>query len=100
MARADGIESPKLINEDTGEFIGFTGLTLKKGDVLRICTVQNKRQTIIVRNGQSINVFEYCDFDSSFFLLKKGNNRIKYEASSGVENLDVTLAFEEVLAGV
>lgn len=100
LARADGVESPKLLNEDTGEFIGFTGLTLKKGDVLRICTVPNKRQTVIIRNGQSLNAFEYCDFESSFFLLRKGNNRIKYEASSGVGNLDATLTFEEVLAGV
>lgn len=100
MARADGIESPKLTNEDTGEFLGFTGLHLQRGDILRICTVPNKKKTVIIRGSQVINAFEYCDFESSFFLLRKGNNRIKYEASRGVENLETTLTFEEVLAGV
>ncbi len=100
LAKADGIESPKLINEQTGEFIGFTGLILQNGDILRICTVPNQKQTLILRKGTTINAFEYCDYESSFFLLKKGDNPIRYEASRGAENLETTLTFEEVLAGV
>lgn len=99
-ALTDGIKAPKLLNVDTRESITFSNLTLGSGDVLRVCTKPNQREAVLIRNGTESNAFEYMDYDSVFFLLARGTNNIRYSASTNESNLEVTMSFEETLAGV
>lgn len=99
-ALADGVTGPKLLNVDTRENVSFSQLTLNSGDVLRVCTKPNEREAVLIRGGQTINAFEYMDYDSTFFLLARGDNVLRYSATSKEASLETRLTFEETLAGV
>lgn len=99
-AIADGVKGPKLLNVDTRENIAFTQLTLNSGDVLTVNTMINAREVLLTTSDGTRNAFEYMDYDSTFFLLARGSNTLRYSAQEKEANLDVTLSFEESLAGV
>lgn len=99
-AIADGVKGPKLLNVDTRENIAFTQLTLNSGDVLTVTTMINAREVLLTTSEGTKNAFEYMDYDSTFFLLARGANTLRYSAQEREANLEVTLSFEESLAGV
>lgn len=99
-ALTDGVKGPKLLNVDTRENIAFTQLTLNSGDVLTVNTMINAREVLLTTSGGTKNAFEYMDYDSTFFLLARGANTLRYSAQEKEANLEVTLSFEESLAGV
>ena len=99
-ALTDGVKGPKLLNVDTRENISFTQLTLNSGDVLTVNTMINAREVLLTTSEGTKNAFEYMDYDSTFFLLARGANTLRYSAQEREANLEVTLSFEESLAGV
>lgn len=99
-ALTDGVKGPKLLNVDTRENIAFTQLTLNSGDVLTVSTMINAREVLLTTSEGTKNAFEYMDYDSTFFLLARGANTLRYSAQEREANLEVTLSFEESLAGV
>lgn len=99
-ALTDGVKGPKLLNVDTRENIAFTRLTLNSGDVLTVNTMINAREVLLTTSEGTKNAFEYMDYDSTFFLLARGANTLRYSAQEREANLEVTLSFEESLAGV
>lgn len=99
-ALTDGVKGPKLLNVDTRENIAFTQLTLNNGDVLTVNTMINAREVLLTTSEGTKNAFEYMDYDSTFFLLTRGANTLRYSAQEREANLEVTLSFEESLAGV
>lgn len=99
-ALTDGVKGPKLLNVDTRENIAFTQLTLNSGDVLTVNTMINAREVLLTTSDGTKNAFEYMDYDSTFFLLARGANTLRYSAQEKEVSLEVTLSFEESLAGV
>lgn len=99
-ALTDGVKGPKLLNVDTRENIAFTQLTLNSGDVLTVNTMVNSREVLLTTSEGTKNAFEYMDYDSTFFLLARGANTLRYSAQEKEASLEVTLSFEESLAGV
>ncbi len=99
-ALTDGVKGPKLLNVDTRENIAFTQLTLNSGDVLTVNTMINAREVLLTTSDGTKNAFEYMDYESTFFLLARGTNTLRYSAQEREANLEVTLSFEESLAGV
>lgn len=99
-AIADGVKGPKLLNVDTRESISFSQLTLNSGDELTVNTMINAREVLLTTFEGTKNAFEYMDYDSTFFLLARGANTLRYSAQEREANLEVTLSFEESLAGV
>lgn len=99
-ALTDGVKGPKLLNVDTRENIAFAQLTLNSGDVLTVNTMINAREVLLTTSEGTKNAFEYMDYDSTFFLLARGANTLRYSAQEREANLEVTLSFEESLAGV
>lgn len=99
-ALTDGVKGPKLLNVDTRENIAFTRLTLNSGDVLTVNTMINDREVLLTTSEGTKNAFEYMDYESTFFLLARGANTLRYSAQEREANLEVTLSFEESLAGV
>ena len=99
-ALTDGVKGPKLLNVDTRENIAFTQLTLNSGDVLTVNTMINAREVLLTTSEGTKNAFEYMDYESTFFLLARGANTLRYSAQEREANLEVTLSFEESLAGV
>lgn len=99
-ALTDGVKAPKLLNVDTRENISFSQLTLNSGDELSVNTMINAREVLLTTSEGTRNAFEYMDYDSTFFLLARGANTLRYSAQEKESNLEVTLSFEESLAGV
>lgn len=99
-ALTDGVKGPKLLNVDTRENIAFAQLTLNSGDVLTVSTMVNAREVLLTTSEGTKNAFEYMDYESTFFLLARGANTLRYSAQEREANLEVTLSFEESLAGV
>lgn len=99
-ALTDGVKAPKLLNVDTRENISFSQLTMNSGDELTVNTMINAREVLLTTSEGTRNGFEYMDYDSTFFLLARGDNTLRYSAQEKEANLEVTLSFEESLAGV
>lgn len=99
-ALTDGVKAPKLLNVDTRENISFSQLTLNSGDELTVNTMINAREVLLTTSEGAKNAFEYMDYDSTFFLLARGANTLRYSAQEKESSLEVTLSFEESLAGV
>ena len=99
-ALTDGVKAPKLLNVDTRENISFSQLTLNSGDELSVNTMINAREVLLTTSEGTKNAFEYMDYDSTFFLLARGANTLRYSAQEKESSLEVTLSFEESLAGV
>ena len=99
-ALTDGVKGPKLLNVDTRENLAFTQITLNLGDELTVNTMINAREVLLTTSEGTKNAFEYMDYDSTFFLLARGANTLRYSAQEKESSLEVTLSFEESLAGV
>ena len=99
-ALTDGVKGPKLLNVDTRENVSFSQLTLNSGDELTVNTMINAREVLLTTSEGTKNAFEYMDYDSTFFLLARGANTLRYSAQEKESSLEVTLSFEESLAGV
>ena len=99
--RALGVTSdPMLLNIDTGEFIKFNNINLVAGDVLFISTGYGKKEVTFLHNGVISDAFRYLDEDSSYIQLEVGDNLLKYEAGSNLENLEVSIYHDDLYTGV
>ncbi len=92
--------NPSLFNINTREFIKINK-TLNAGDVLE-CTTEfsNKRIEMIRNNGSRENVFNWIDLDSEFLQLEPGDNLLRYNADSGIDNLEVAIYYTPLYLGV
>jgi len=67
---------------------------------LIISTMTNDCYCRLIREGEEQNVFYNMDFESTFFQLDIGENYIRFDADSGVENLEVSIDYAITYAGV
>ena len=92
--------NPSLFNINTREYIKVNR-TLKAGDILEITTeFANKRIEMIRSNGVRENVFNWLDLDSEFLQLSIGDNLFRYDAESGIDNLEVAIYYSPLYLGV
>ena len=92
--KANGtVINPKLINVNTQE--EFTiNKTLVSGEEIEINTnVGEKSVRGKIGNGKLINYFMYKDIDSSWLQVDIGDNLFRYDAESGIDNLDIFIYF-------
>ncbi len=95
IASRGSVSGPRLINNDTGEYI-HVNLEMEKDDVLLIDT--SDRNQIIELNGE--NVYNKIDRLSNPFKLEVGANHLSYDADENYSNLDVLLYFTPLYLGV
>lgn len=86
------VVNPQITNLDTQETIRVNK-TLVSGEQLIISTASGEKHVKGVLNGTEYNYFKYMDFDSSWIQLQVGENRLKYTAESGINNLSVSVSF-------
>lgn len=92
--KANGtIVNPGLINISTQEKF-VIDKTLESGEEIEINTnVGEKRVRGRIGNEEFTNYFMYRNIDSSWLQLEIGENRFRYIADEGVDNLDVFVYF-------
>lgn len=95
MIAGGDVENPKLTNLTTGEYIRIN-VTLKKGDVLLVNTVQG--ETDITLNGEKITHLK--DRGSRYFQMVVGDNILRYDADRGYVNLNVYPRYREEWLGI
>ncbi|MCS5499799.1 phage tail family protein [Lysinibacillus sp. A4] len=94
------VVNPKLLNVNTYEAFNLN-YTMLPGDVIEVSTYKGKRSIILIRNNEQSNIFNALDFNTSKFLqLEPGDNLLRYDASSGLDFLEVSVEFTPKRIGV
>ena len=94
------VRNPSLFNINSREFIKINQI-LEAGDVLEVTTeFTNKRIELVRSNGSRENVFNWIDLDSEFLQLTVGDNLFRYDAESGIDNLEVSIYYTPLYLGV
>lgn len=90
------VERPKITNVLTGEFL-LLNKTLEAGETVVVETTHGKTYAVSTVDG---NVRGALDLDSTLFRLGVGDNILKPEAETGLDGLDVQIAFAPEKPGV
>lgn len=96
----DTVVGPELLKVITQEVLKFSTLTMQIDDELVVSTIPNECYCYLIRDGKEINVFPDMDFDASFFQLDIGENPLRFDADSGLNNLELSLEYDITYAGV
>jgi phage-related protein len=86
------VVNPSILNVYTQEFIKVKK-TLVAGDKLVINTEFGHKKVEMIHNGVSTNVFNYIDLQTTFLQLAVGDNLLRYNAESGIDNLECAIYF-------
>lgn len=93
------VVNPSLVDINTGKYIKVNQ-TLEKNDKLIITTDFANKRVELVRNNVTYNVFNYIDLSSEFLQLEVGDNRLRYDAEEGIDNLEVSIYHRPLYSGV
>lgn len=95
------VKNPSLLNVNTQEKIKLD-FTLIGGDEVNISTHQGNRKIKLIRNGTTIDIFNTFDLlsGSKFLQLDTGDNLFRYDADSGLEQLECSIYFTPKFVGV
>ena len=86
------LTNPSLINVYTQEYFRLNK-ELHSGEVVEITTTIGEKKVIAQVNGVESNYFRYRDLDSTWLQLDVGDNLFRYDADSGIDNLEVYIYF-------
>lgn len=92
----DTVENPKITNIQTGAFL-LLNKTLEPGETV---VVENTHDRTRVTSSVDGDIRGALDLDSTLFRLAVGDNVLKPEADSGLEQLEVQITFAPEKAGV
>lgn len=93
------LTNPMLLNVNTREFIKLN-YTMIAGDVVEITTAYGSKRARLTRQGVVSNVYRYLDVDSTFMQLDVGDNVFRYNADTGLDNLECSIFFSPKILGV
>lgn len=89
-----------LTNINTGEFIKINK-PLQRGEKLFIYShIGNKKIIHQDTQGRKTNWFKYMDLDSTFFLLRPGNNDLKFTTNNEMDTVNVIIEHNNLYAGI
>lgn len=92
--------NPKIINNTTGEFIKVNQL-LNENERMIIDTTDGVKSVYFVDSiGNSRNVFNWIDLNSTFFKLVVGENDVEYTADSDVQGAVVSITYNKLYTAV
>ena len=89
-----------LINETTGDFIEID-TDIKADEVIEISTYHSDKYCIKKTSFGNENVFEYMNFNSKFFNLKTGINKLRFlTGNAEAERNTIELEFHNLYNGI
>ena len=89
-----------LFKIDTAKLATMTGSEIITGDTIIIDTTPGSRSATLIRNGESINIFNCINRDADWFIVGKGVNTFAYKADVGEDNLYFYIENKVVYTGV
>ncbi len=94
------VRTPAIINLVTGEFIKVH-TPIAGNEVMTILTgFGQKSVTITDDKSYTRNAFHYIDVNSTFFTLKVGVNKLKFEAEEGNDTANITVSYKRLFLGI
>lgn len=90
------VENPKITNIQTGEFM-LINKTMEAGERI---VVEFTHDLTYATSSTDGNIRGAIDLDSTLFCLHVGDNVLKPEAASGLDNLEVQIDFAPEISGV
>ena len=87
------LTNPRLIDVDTREFVAIEKSMVAGEEIVINTNVGEKSIQGKIGNEDYSNYFMYKDLDSTWLQLRLGDNLFKYDADSGLDNLEVYLYF-------
>lgn len=94
----DGVKDPNIYNIASGDFIGFEGVTMNKGDTLTIKTEIGEESTNlhVSETGKDVNIVGNLLTGSQFLQIKQGAEYYAYSMKVGpVGGVEVFVRFYE-----
>ena len=107
-ARFGGASNIRINNVTRNEFIIIDDIKLKaitgngviKGDEIQIDTTRGQKTAKLIRDGETISILNAIDLSSKWIQLQKGPNRFTCTAKDDLDNLIVTVNFDNRFLGV
>lgn len=93
------LTNPSLFNVNTREYIKINK-EMVAGEIVTITTHFGNKKIIDNLNGVMSNAFKYIDLGSTFLELDVGDNLFRYNADSGLDNLECGIYFTPQYLGV
>ena len=93
------LTNPSLTNVNTYEYIKVN-YTMQAGDVITVNTGYGEKSIALLRSGVETNIYRYMDIGSTFLQLDIGDNLFRYNAETGLSNLEVTVFYDQKYLGV
>jgi hypothetical protein len=98
--RAQGtLTNPSILNVNTGEFIKFD-ITMQPGDILTINTAYGEKVVKLNSGGVITDAFQHLEIDSTYLQLAVGDNLLRYDADTELDNLEVSIYHNNNYLGV
>lgn len=97
-AIAGGVSDPSVYNVNTGESMGFSGVTMAVGDTITINTNTGEESAVWhkIAENQDVSLIGYRTNGSTFFKVLKGTYSYAHSVDEAdVNNVAVTIAFRE-----
>lgn len=93
------VVNPSILNVVTREFIKINK-TMSPGEIIRVNTNFGNKRVEQEINTELKNISQFINLDSTYMQLDVGDNYIKYNADSNVDNLEVTISYSQQYLGV
>lgn len=93
------LTNPSILNVNTQEFIKINK-TMVAGEILTVTTHFGGKKVESALNGVTTNAFNFIDLGSTFLQLDIGDNLFRYDADTGIDNLEVSIWFVQQYLGV
>lgn len=96
----EAIGNPKIFDYITGEFIGVT-FEMEPADLITIDTRQGEKTITLLRDGSTINLFNYLMDGSSWLQLPSYGGVYTYEVGTGnPNNAQIEIKYDALYEGV
>ena len=93
------VENPSLYNVNTREYL-MINKTMAAGETISVQTAFGNKKVESKIHGAKINAINYLDLGSTFLKLATGDNLFRYNAKSGIDNLEVSIYYTPQYLGV
>ena len=94
-----GVENPELMNIDTGEYVKINA-TMSANEEIKIYTHFAGKKVIRTVSQTESNAFSDLDTGSTFLQLNNGRNRLRYDAETNMDLLEVSIYYRPRFLGV
>lgn len=93
------VVNPSLFNVNTRQFIKLNK-TMAAGEIIKVNTNYGEKSVVSIYGGTTENALMYWDLDSTFLQLDVGDNILRYDAETNLNNLEINVFYYPKFLGV